>query len=458
LGLVEPGFFVDRTAELSALEELWSSCKPGLVVVYGRRRVGKTRLLLEWSRGKRVAYFQAGLWSHEQNLAGLAEALAEQLGLEELSAATPRDLRGLLRLTARLLDGERVAVIIDEFTYWVRVAEAVVADLQWFVDHILPGTRILLVISGSLVGLMEKGVAGGGAPLYGRATLRLRLGELSPWCLSFFAPRYSPEQLVEAYCLLGGIPYYLSLLDDGLEPLDAWLKLFGPQGLLQDEPLFIMRDEFRDPHPYLALARGLAAGATTLGRAAEAAGMPTSHASRYMRVLVDLGLVEEVPILFARRRRLYRLRDKPLRSWLLLSTALPPGGSREKLERLYKHYIAGCWEELATHHAQDYAKKLYNIEGFDEAGKLMKGGEEVDWVLVSHKSRTVVGVEAKWSKVNIRDAERLKSETLRKLYAMLPSKLRGYDVKVLIYVRDCEGCDGGEVVSSENLPWKTGCR
>ena len=163
--MVEPGRFVDRAAELSALEDLWASGRPGLAVVYGRRRVGKTRLLLEWSRGKRVAYFQAGLWGHEQNLAGLAEALAEQLGLEELRDAMPRDLRGLLRLAARLLAGERAAIIVDEFTYWVRAAEAVVADVQWFVDHILPSTRLLLVVSGSLVGLMERGVVGGGAPL-----------------------------------------------------------------------------------------------------------------------------------------------------------------------------------------------------------------------------------------------------------------------------------------------------
>ena len=140
--MVEPSGFVDRGHELSLLEELWRSGEPGLVIVYGRRRVGKTRLLLEWGRGKRLVYYQASLWGHEQNLQGLVEAIVEQLGLEELREFKPSNLRALLRLLARLVGNERLVLVIDEFSYWLRVAEPVLADIQWFVDHVLPSTRI----------------------------------------------------------------------------------------------------------------------------------------------------------------------------------------------------------------------------------------------------------------------------------------------------------------------------
>ena len=455
--MVDPGFFVNRLGELELLEGAWRAGRPGLVAVYGRRRVGKTRLLLEWARGKRVAYYQAGLWSHTQNLEGLASALAEQLELEELASLQPRDLRGLLRLAARLLAGERAGIVIDEFTYWVRVAEAVVADLQWFVDHVLPQTRILLVVSGSLVGLMERGVLGGGAPLYGRATLRVRLGELSPWCIAFFAPRYTPEQLVELYSLVGGVPYYLRQVDDGRPPLEAWLQLFGPQGSLQDEPLFLLRDEFRDPHPYLALARGLAAGPTTLGKAASIAGMPTSHASKYLHVLLDLGIASEIPLLPRRRRgRLYRLADRLLRSWLYLydatlSYAGKPGG---RLVERFSRLVAEGWEELAALHA---AERL-RAEGVavDEAGKLLHRGVEVDWILVSHSQKLIVAVEAKWSKLTPSEAEEVRRSVLGKLRQALPRELTGYQAEVLIYARECRGCPDN-VVTPEDMPWRRGC-
>ena len=450
-----PGIFVDRGRELGLLEDLWARGEPGLVVVYGRRRVGKTRLLLEWSRGKRAAYFQAGLWSHEQNLEGLASALAEQLGLEELVESRPSSLRGLLRLAARLLQGQRVAIIIDEFSYWLRVAEPILADIQWFVDHVLPFTRMLLVLSGSIVGLMERSLAGPGSPLYGRARLRIRLGELPVWCVPFFAPRYGPEQVVELYSLVGGVPHYLRLVDDGLEPLEAWMALFGPEGVLQDEPLFLVREEFRDPHPYLALLRGLAAGATTLGKAASSAALPTSHASRYMRVLVDLGLVEEVPLLLYKRRRLYRLRDKALRSWLYLLEPLLPRGIRgERVVERFRRLVADAWEEIAIEHAMGFLLDRLGVR-VTEAGKLMSKGEEVDWVIIDRGGKQVLGIEAKWSTLEPREAERIEEATRRKIERILPSKLRDYKVRVILYAKECRGC--ANVVTLRDLPWRKGC-
>lgn len=458
-----PSIFVDRLEELDTLERLWRLGEPGLVVVYGRRRVGKTRLVLEWLRGKPHAYFQAGLWSHQQNLEGLARSLEEQLGLEGLSKLGFRSLRDLLLLASRLLGGRRAAIVIDEFTYWLRVAPPVAADLQWFVDHVLPSTGILLVLSGSLVGLMEREVVGGGAPLYGRARARLRLGELQPWCLPFFAPRYGSEDLVRLYGLLGGVPYYLRLVDDSLPPVEAYLGLFGPSGVLGDEPLFLLREEFRDPHPYLSLVRALAQGATSVNEAASRAGMPASHASRYLRLLVDLGLVAREAPLFT-RRAFYRVADRLLRSWFYvveplwgrLAEGLP--SAREDAVRRAERLAAEAWEQLAARHALAVLSSRLGLQP-SVAGRLVHRGVEVDYVIVDEENKAVLAVEAKWSSLGRREAEKTVRETMAKLYAALPRRYHGYRVQVALYLRSAEGPEpqGAVVVEPGDLPWRGGC-
>ncbi|KSW11559.1 hypothetical protein CF15_01610 [Pyrodictium occultum] len=462
--MVDPGFFIDRAGELEALERLWSRGEPGLVVVYGRRRVGKTRLILEWLRGRPHAYFQAGLWSSSQNLEELARSLEEQLGLGGLSRLGFRSLRDLLQLASRLLEGRRAAIVLDEFTYWLRVSPSVASDLQWFVDHVLPGTRLLLVISGSLVGLVERDLLGGGAPLYGRARLRLRLGELPAWCLPYFAPRYGEEDLVRLYALLGGVPQYLRLIDDSTAPVEAYLSLFGPGGALSDEPLFLLREEFRDPHPYLALLRALAQGATGVGEAASRAGMPASHASRYLRVLADLGLVERETPLFS-RRGLYRVGDRLLRSWLYLVEPLWSGlaeglpGARREAVRRAEQLAAEAWERLAAGHAVSRLSRELGLEP-TLAGRLLHRGLEVDQVVVDEESRRLLAVEAKWSLLSGGEAARVARETLARLYAALPRRYHGYRAEVALYLRGLRGpepVEAAAVVTPRDMPWRDGC-
>ena len=458
--MVEPGFFVDRGPELRSLEEAWASGRPGLVAVYGRRRVGKTRLIMEWLRGKPHAYYQAGLWPG--NLEGLAAAAAEQLGLEPLREAAPRSLRGLFSLLAALLGSRRAAVVLDEFTYWLRVEPGVVSELQYVVDHVLPGTRLLLVVSGSLVGLMQREVLGGGSPLYGRALLRRRLAELPPWCLPWFAPRYGPVELVEAYAFFGGLPFYLRLVDDSSPPLEELLRILGPGGVLEDEPLFLLREEFREPSPYLALLRALSQGATSLGEAAQLAGLPTSHASRYLHTLRDLGLVERERLLFQRRRSRYRVADNLLAAWLAVvepAASLlrdnPPAGRRLAAGLAARH-VARVWERLSCLHAVSQLAPRLGLSP-STYGRLERRGEEIDCAVIDESSETVLLVEAKWSSLTAREAERIANAAARKAQALLPSSMSSYRVIAAVYARSADPPGDALVVTARDMPWGSGC-
>jgi len=208
-----PGRFIIREAELEALRAAWEG-RPGLVIIYGRRRIGKTRLTLEWLRRhsevRRYAYYHVVPAKHEVNLAGLATSLEEHLGIRGLSKVSFRGIDSLLELVSQYVSD--AAIVIDEFTYWVRAEPRVVGELQRFVDHVLPSTKLMLVLTGSLVGVMFRDVLGGGAPLYGRASSRIKLGELRLRDLRMVHPSLSLEDLFLTYVTFGGVPFYHVLI------------------------------------------------------------------------------------------------------------------------------------------------------------------------------------------------------------------------------------------------------
>lgn len=453
---MEPGGFVNREKEVLLLTRAWAK-RPSFVVIYGRRRIGKTRLLREWVRkeGLRHVYYFAHLSGHAPNLAGLARALDEVFGTK-LSGGRWESLYHLLATAASALrDGD--VIILDEFSYWVRSAPQAASELQQFVDEVLPQTGLVLIITGSLVGVMLRDILGGSAPLYGRATHKLRLRELSPWCIKKFAPRYSPRELVETYSLFGGVPHYLRLLDDSLTPFKAFTQLFGPGGDLEGEPYFIIREEFRDPHPYLAILEAVAAGNTTLTRIANYAGLPASHTSKYVRILTQLGLLERVPVLFSKRAPI-RVADKALRSYLSLSRALHSLSQESpQLREKYAALVSLGWEELSSAHATTHLAREMGITP-SAAGKLIHKGTEVDWAIIDNTNKKILAIEAKWSDLSEADIRRIARRVKAATYTAFPSSIKDYDTHVAIYTRSApEHVKEAEIITPEDMPWGKEC-
>ncbi|MCE4625960.1 MAG: ATP-binding protein [Desulfurococcales archaeon] len=455
---MDPGVFVNRRKELNILEEAWNRGR-GLVLVYGRRRIGKTRLLLEWARDKPHVYYQAGMYSHEINLAGLARAFEEQLGLQGFSKARYPGVDVLLEYASKLWR-DRLAIIIDEITYWARSYPGVISEIQRFVDHVLQGSGMVLVLSGSIVGVVLREIAGGGAPLYGRARVRMKLHELPPWCIASFLPGYSPNELVEVFSLVGGIPRYLVEWRSHLSPLEAYLNLFAPDGVLEDEPLMLLRDEVRNPAPYTSILRALAEGKRTLGEISGFTGLPVGHVSRYLSTLMLLGLVEYEPLVPERRkRRLLRLRDRLLYSYYHIIEPtrylLTVGRGRRIIERRFREVVADGWEQLAAQHALSVLSNTLKLE-ISRAGRLLHKGVGVDYVIVDDMSKRVLAVEAKWSKISQTHA----IEIAKRVRARVNSILPGYTISIAIYTRDYEGTKIGgdlEIITPGDLSWNTGC-
>jgi uncharacterized protein len=301
--------FHGRTAELRLLDKLWASPKATLLILYGRRRVGKTRLLTHWMsrHAERALYWVAEPTSALDQLRSFSQAL---YNFNHPDTPAPLEFtyanwEQALQQAASMAKEERLALLIDEFTYLLEVDPTIVGTLQKSWDHWLSKSRLILALSGSQMGLMQKQVLAYQAPLYGRATAQLKLSPLSFDITPAFFPNYSPAERVMIYAIFGGIPAYWERLDSSAPVIEnVRAQLFTPNTLMQEEPRLLLQDFITDQHNYVGIMRAITQGSRTQNAISGRTGLPQGHVSKYLSVLRDTGFVErQVPATESERSR-----------------------------------------------------------------------------------------------------------------------------------------------------------
>jgi len=346
--------FVDREDELALLERAWASPKAELFVVYGRRRVGKTALLRRFSQGKPGAYWVAAITSEATLRRSFTQAL------EGESAAFAYDDWRSAFLAARGDPGTRRLLVIDEYPYLAGAAPGVGTVLQALWDEVLESSRLMVVLCGSHIGMMEREAVSYRAPLFGRRTGQIRLRPLPTWGVAAMLPGYGAAAVVETVATLGGVPAYLRMLEQDRSIAQNLERLaLDPNGVLHQEPVFLLREELHEPRSYFALLQAIAAGNTRLNEIAQAAGVERAPASRYLATLIDLGVVERaVPVTERHpeksRKGLYIIADGFLRFWFRF---VAPYGSllatgqtetvRARLDSGLAGFVAPLFEQLS---------------------------------------------------------------------------------------------------------------
>jgi AAA+ ATPase superfamily predicted ATPase len=252
--------FVNREAELAWLGERHQGKKAELLVLYGRRRIGKSALLREFGRGKPHVYFVASQVREPDNLDQFREALA---------AARPDPLLDSLRFNSwdaalahltRVAERERFVVVLDEFPYLCQDNPALPSVFQKWWDTAGHSSRLMLVLCGSQIGFMEKEVLAERSPLFGRRTGQSRLGPLLPWEAARFIPGWPARDQLTAFGILGGVPAYLERINpDQTLKANLLREALKPQGFLYDEVHFLLRTELTQITTYLSLLRWRAA-------------------------------------------------------------------------------------------------------------------------------------------------------------------------------------------------------
>lgn len=354
---------LSRAAELAELEEAWTRAQAGepqLVVLWGRRRVGKTFLLSHFTQGKRAVFFGATQQAEAVELRRFAEAVGRDLGSEVLDLAGGgfTSWEAALRFVAAASAEQPLIVVLDEVPYLAGSTKGFASIVQVVWDHLRPGTRLLLVMTGSAVGTIESMLGPGGA-LRGRPTLAKRLDPLDPVRARAFLPRLTAAPFLEAYAACGGYPLHLRRWDGEAGTEANLFRLAGtPGGLLFEDALGILREELPETGGYPRILAAIGRGRTRLSEIASEAAQRVEHP---LEVLVRAGFVRRsVPLGAPRRARpIYEIDDPYLAFWfgVLYSDAdqINAGQGRAVLKRRreqWQKHLGRVFEELARHHAR----------------------------------------------------------------------------------------------------------
>jgi len=403
--------FYDRTRELETLEQLYRSDKAEFLVLYGRRRVGKTALIREFIRGKRHVYFMADLSTERDLLRSFSEQVVISVGPTRLMGTTFTSWDSALGFLGQIAGSERLIVVFDEFQYLVQANPAFPTVLQRLWDENLQFTKIYLVLCGSYVSFMEERVLGSRSPLYGRRTAQLQLQPMSLPDLVEFFPTYTLEMLVETYAVLGGMPGYLRQFSPSEDLYKNILQnVLRKEAFLYDEVRFLLMQELRDVRVYFSILKAIAHGKTKLNDIYLDSGLADRNvASRYVSTLLDLGVVKrELPVteLHPERSRkgVYKIADHFVRFWFrfvlpnrsLLEEDCPELVLERKIIPYFATFAGPVFEDACTEILRR-ANALGRLPAmFDRIGRWWDAGEEVDVVAVGPDALALG--ECKWKR------------------------------------------------------------
>lgn len=310
--------FKGRKMELSILENAYSSSDFEFLVLYGRRRIGKTSLLQEFSERHKTLFYSAQEKNDALNLSDFSRMVQNYFEGQFFSEFSDWET-AFNYIGSKTSGKERLVLIIDEFPFVALENPTIKSILQHTIDRSWKNKNIFLVLCGSSVSFMENEVLGAKSPLYGRATMHFELKCFDYVDSSAFFSSYTNVHKLIAYGILGGVPCYLDSFDSekSLEKNIAQ-KILREGSFLKDEPIFLLRQELREPAVYNSILEAIANGATRLNDIASKIHEDVQKCSKYLVTLQAIRLVEKcVPCCEEKvsRKSIYKICDNYFLFW-----------------------------------------------------------------------------------------------------------------------------------------------
>lgn len=438
--------FLNRSRELELLREIHRRPGAQLVAVYGRRRIGKTALLVHWlaQAKERTVYWVADRSTSAVLLRKFSQALQPLLDHADPDFSFS-SWEAALTTVARLADKSPLIVVLDELPYLLESVPSFATLLQASWDHALKRSRVRLVVAGSHYHMMQDTFASPRGPLYGRTTADLNVGEVGVAEMALFLPRYSPEQLVETYSVVGGVPKYLEMWNDGHPVLrNVRDAILSPASTFRDEPAFLIHDEIADPRTYLAILEGLGGGARRPVDVARATGVQLAHIGKYLHTLESLRFVRRIvsvdaPSPRAARKTRYEVRDSYLRFHFAFVQPHLRLLEQDRAERLLELIRAGFdayvgrvgYEELCRRHIAALADRHELPFELLDVGRLWDRRTEIDVAGIDRKAKSALVGECRWRGTRVSEQV---LDDLRARAEALPA-LRGSKVHYALFSR-----------------------
>lgn len=360
--------FIGRETELKFFEDRYAEKKGQLIVLYGRRRVGKTETLREFCKDKPHIFFSCTQTTDRGQLSKFSKQLLKENIPAKQYVSEFADWEKAFRAILDLPYGEKKRlIVIDEFPYMCKGNKSIPSILQNLWDMEFKDSNVMIILCGSAMSFIEKELLAEKNPLYGRATGIYKMKEMGFYEAARFFPDYSERDKVLTYAVLGGIPHYLNQFDPELSVAENIKRQILTKGsVLYSEVDFLLHQELRETPIYNSIIEAVALGSTKLNDISQKSLVEdTSKTSVYLKNLIALGIVEREFSIDAgtkekanTNRGIYRLTDNFFRFWYAFGFANFSQLEDGDVEGVYEYLVAPALHEFASLAFEDVCKEF----------------------------------------------------------------------------------------------------
>lgn len=360
--------FIGREAELKFLQDKYEEEKGQLIVLYGRRRIGKTETLREFCKGKKHIFFSCTQTTDRAQLAKFSKRLLQEDIPARRYVTEFADWEKAFKAILDLPYGsEKKLVIIDEFPYMCRGNKSIPSILQNLWDTDFKGSNVMIVLCGSAMSFIEKELLAEKNPLYGRSTGIYKMKEMGFYDAARFFPNYSPKDKVLAYSVLGGIPHYLNQWNPELSVAENIKRNMLTKGcILYSEVDFLLHQELRETATYNSVMEAVALGSTKLNEISQKSLVEdTAKTSVYLKKLMELDIIKREFSVDAgakekanTNRGTYRLADNFFRFWYAFGFTNISQLEDGDVEGVFHYAVEPALHEFASYSFEDVCREF----------------------------------------------------------------------------------------------------
>lgn len=415
--------FIGRERELNSLSKLYESDKFQFVVIYGRRRVGKTALISQFMKEKEAIYFMGVESNAKQNLENFSKNIMEY-GKGINAETSFLSFQAALEYVFQLAKKERLILAIDEYPYVARSSKSLASTLQLLIDKYKDESKLMLILCGSSMSYMEDQVLAYKSPLYGRRTAQMKILPFDFEDTCHYFKNFSGNDKALIYGIVGGTPQYLLQMDDQISVEDNIKNTFlNPTSSLFEEPENLLKQEVREPALYNAIITAIATGASRMSEISTKVGEETNVCATYLKNLLELGLVQkETPYgEKSSRKSTYTIDDNMFRFWYRFvpeNNSIIARGAADlaykRIEPFLSDYMGKVFEDICKQYLWKLLLKGESPIEFIKLGRwwgtdpVEKKQTEIDIMGEQDKNTALFG-ECKWTneKVDLSVLEKL---------------------------------------------------
>ncbi len=414
--------FIDRESEIIFLEETYKNKRNSLILLFGRRRIGKTFLIKEFLKNKKSIYFMATQEEKKELIKKFSMKIAEFYD-DSITYNNPlKDWDSLFLYIIQRSGEEKIVIAIDEITYIIEKDKSFLSIFQKFYDEHFINKNIMFIISGSLINVVYNDILSYSSPLYGRRTGNIKIEEFDFKSVYKYL-NVNIDNAIKIYALTGGIPYYLSLIDKNK---DLVYQFISKNNIFYNDALFILREELKGPEKYFTILKLIASGKNKINEISNTMNYNSNELSPYIDKLISMDIIEkEYPLLNKKRGSfIYRIKSNYFNfyfKYIFENQSYIENNEYDYVKFLINkninEYISSIFEGISIQFIKEYSEKILNSKivsigkwwGNNKNKQKGKGIEEIDIMGIDNQNNNIYcEVKYRNSKVGLDIFENLK--------------------------------------------------